>query len=129
MASIKLSKSGNQYQLAVNGWHKSPHSISLTVIATDEPTEAAREAFSGNEEIELRDASIRITAVGYLYVGSIERVEDYPAGGMDIHGDDILADVWVITLTDEEAPEESPVEESPAEEIPFEPDEPEAEAE
>lgn len=113
MATIKLSKSGNVYQLAVNGWSKKD-TLNLTVIATDEPDETAVEAFTGNEEVEMRDASIHITAQGYVYCRALERVSDYPVGGMDAHGDDILADVWKISLADTE--EEAQTEE---EELPF----------
>lgn len=38
MATIRLSKSGNVYQLAVNGWSKKD-TLNLTVIATDVPYE------------------------------------------------------------------------------------------
>ena len=116
MATIKLSKTGNQYQLAVNGWAKTKDKISLVVIATDEPTETAQEVFSGNEQIEMRDASIRITAEGYVYCESVERIEDYPAGGMDKHGDDVLADVWKIVVSDVEHVE-IPFAEEPTEEV------------
>lgn len=112
MATIRLSKSGNVYQLAVNGWSKKD-TLNLTVIATDEPDETAVEAFTGNEEIEMRDASINITAQGYVYCRALERVSDYPVGGMDKHGDDILADVWKISLADTE---EEPIAEAPTEE-------------
>lgn len=105
MATIKLSKSGNVYQLAVNGWSKKD-TLNLTVIATNEPDETAVEAFTGNEEVEMRDASIHITAQGYVYCRALERVSDYPVGGMDAHGDDILADVWKISLADTEQTEE-----------------------
>lgn len=120
MATIRLSKTGNTYLLAVNGWSKKD-TLNLTVLATNEPDEAAVEAFTGNEEIEMRDASIHITAQGYVYCRTLERVSDYPVGGMDVHGDDILADVWKISLADTE--EEPKAEE---EELPFT-DEPYAE--
>ena len=100
MATVRLSKTGNLYQLAVNGWNKSTDAINLVVIATDEPTEVAAEAFTGNDEVEMHDAAIHITVDGYVYCRSIERVGDYPIGGMDIHGDDILADVWKVQLAD-----------------------------
>lgn len=116
MATIRLSKSGNVYQLAVNGWSKKD-TLNLTVLATNEPDSAAVEAFTGNEEVEMRDASIHITAQGYVYCRALERVSDYPVGGMDEHGDDILADVWKISLADTE--EEPQTEE----ELPFEPTE------
>ena len=121
MATIKLSKSGNVYQLAVNGWSKKD-TLNLTVIATNEPDSAAVEAFTGNEEVEMRDASIHIIAQGYVYCRALERVSDYPVGGMDTHGDDILADVWKISLADTEQTEEEQTEE----ELPFT-DEPYAE--
>lgn len=107
MATIKLSKSGNVYQLAVNGWSKKD-TLNLTVIATNEPDETAVEAFTGNEEVEMHDATIHIIVNGYVYCRSIERVNDYPIGGMDKHGDDILADVWKIVLSDKEQTEEEP---------------------
>lgn len=110
MATIKLSKTGNTYLLAVNGWSKKD-TLNLTVLATNEPDETAVEAFTGNEEVEMRDASIHITAQGYVYCRALERVSDYPVGGMDEHGDDILADVWKISLADTEQTEE--------EELPF----------
>ena len=115
MATIKLSKSGNVYQLAVNGWSKKD-TLNLTVIATNEPDSAAVEAFTGNEEVEMRDASIHITAQGYVYCRALERVSDYPVGGMDTHGDDILADVWKISLADTEQTEEEQTEEKQTEE-------------
>ena len=62
----------------------------------------------------MRDASIHIIAQGYVYCRALERVSDYPVGGMDAHGDDILADVWKISLADTE--EEPQTEE---EELPF----------
>ena len=116
MATITISKTGNQYQLAVNGWSKSKGKLNMVVVATDEPLETAADNFAGNEEVVMRDASLHITAVGYLYVQSIERVKDYPVGGMDKYGDDILQDVWKVTLSDtvEEEAEEEPVE------LPFE---------
>lgn len=113
MATIRLSKTGNTYLLAVNGWSKKD-TLNLTVLATNEPDETAVEAFTGNEEVEMRDASIHITAQGYVYCRALERVSDYPIGGMDEHGDDILADVWKISLADTE--EEPKTEE---EELPF----------
>lgn len=115
MATIKLSKTGNTYLLAVNGWSKKD-TLNLTVLATNEPDETAVEAFTGNEEVEMRDASIHITAQGYVYCRALERVSDYPVGGMDEHGDDILADVWKISLADTEQTEEEQTEE---EELPF----------
>lgn len=121
MATIRLSKTGNTYLLAVNGWSKKD-TLNLTVLATNEPDETAVEAFTGNEEVEMRDASIHITAQGYVYCRALERVSDYPIGGMDVHGDDILADVWKISLADTEeepkAEEELPFTDEPyAEEV------------
>ena len=115
MATITLSKTGNQYQLAVNGWSKLKGKLNMVVVATDEPLETAADNFAGNEEVVMRDASLHITAVGYLYVQSIERVKDYPVGGMDKYGDDILQDVWKVTLSNtvEEKPVELPFEAPP----------------
>lgn len=115
MATITLSKTGNQYLLAVNGWSKTKNLINITVLATDQTIEEAQDAFSGNEEIIMRDASIHITAQGYVYCRSIERIADYPVGGMDAHGDDVLMDVWKIVLADEEQTEEVEREELSAE--------------
>lgn len=123
MATIRLSKTGNTYLLAVNGWSKKD-TLNLTVLATNEPDSAAVEAFTGNEEVEMRDASIHITAQGYVYCRALERVSDYPVGGMDVHGDDILADVWKISLADTEEEElpftDEPYAEEQTEEIPAE---------
>lgn len=106
MATVRLSKTGNLYQLAVNGWNKSTDAINLVVIATDEPTEVAAEAFKDNDIVVMHDAAIHITAEGYTHCRSIDRINNYPVGGMDAHGDDILADVWKISLSDTEQTEE-----------------------
>lgn len=116
MATIRLSKTGNLYQLAVNGWSKTKDLLSVVVIATYEDLDTAKEAFTGNEQIEMTDASIHITAEGYTVCRSIERIADYPVGGMDIHGDDILADVWKVELADAELPFEEPITEAQGEE-------------
>lgn len=114
MATIRLSKSGNLYQLAVNGWSKTKDTLNLTVIATNESDKTAKKAFTGNEEIEMNDASIHITAQGYVVCRALERVSDYPVGGMDKYGDDILEDVWQIVLADSE---ELPFTEDSTEEV------------
>lgn len=97
MAKITLSRTGLEFDLAVNGWSKTDESLSLIVITNDASLGAVEEAFTNNETITLTDESITVIAENYTDVSFIGKQKKYPIGGIDETGKDILHDVWLIT--------------------------------
>lgn len=96
MSKIILSKTGNTYDIAVNGFNKSDSALSLTVLATGESIEFVEEVFTGNDNIKLVDQSITMNAYGYTVVDSIGIQHDYVLS--EDEDGPITADVWHIVL-------------------------------